>query len=285
MTSQVTVNEIPVCTPRVLEAPLAARAALCAIDVNPLNAPHEEARGVMEPERLAVLTKKYWGAGGVDLSVQFLETTPADLRERILLHLNAWQERANVRFRWTSGTGEVRISRGAGGYWSYLGTDILAIAAGQPTMNLQGFTMATPEAEFVRVVRHEGGHTLGFPHEHLRADLIALLDETKTIAYFRRTQGWDERTVRSQVLTPISERAIMGTPRADSNSIMTYQLPGSITLDGKPIAGGSDISAIDRQFAAKLYPVPAPPPPGTADLTIKLVLDLDTKTVTGKIVE
>ena len=46
------------------------------------------------------------------------------------------------------------------GYWSYLGTDILSIAAGEPTMNLQEFSMDTPESEFHRVVRHETGHAL-----------------------------------------------------------------------------------------------------------------------------
>ena len=60
-----------------------------------------------------------------------------------------------------------RISRGSEGYWSYLGTDIRLIPRNRPTMNLQGFTMNTSESEYKRVVRHETGHTLGFPHEHI----------------------------------------------------------------------------------------------------------------------
>ena len=54
------------------------------------------------------------------------------------------------------------------GYWSYLGTDVLHIPVDQQTMNLQGFTERTPESEYRRVVRHETGHTMGFPHEHMR---------------------------------------------------------------------------------------------------------------------
>ena len=62
----------------------------------------------------------------------------------------------------------MRISRGGGGYWSYLGTDVLLIPKNRQTINVQGFTMNTPESEYRRVVRHETGHSLGFPHEHMR---------------------------------------------------------------------------------------------------------------------
>ncbi|MGH3796597.1 MAG: M12 family metallopeptidase [Pseudonocardiaceae bacterium] len=99
---------------------------------------------------------------------------------------------ACVTFVETGQGGQVRISRGSGGYWSYLGTDILHIPANRPTMNLQGFTMYTRDSEFVRVIRHETGHTLGFPHEHMRKDLVARIDPTKVYGYFLRTQGWDE---------------------------------------------------------------------------------------------
>jgi hypothetical protein len=35
---------------------------------------------------------------------------------------------------------------------------------------------------------------------------------------------------------------------------MCYQLPGSITKNGKPIVGGSDIDPQDYKFAASIYP-------------------------------
>jgi hypothetical protein len=49
----------------------------------------------------------------------------------------------------------------------------------------------------------------------------------------------------------------MGTP-ADETSIMSYQLPGEIMKDGRPIAGGMDINEADYAFAGKIYPIPAP---------------------------
>src|SRR5581483_1442734 len=143
-----------------------------------------------------------------------------------------------------------------GGYWSYVGTDITSIEAGQPTMNLEAFTMSTPDSEFHRVVRHETGHTLGFPHEHMRKELVDKIDSQKAIEYFGRTQGWNEDEVRAQVLTPLEESSLLGTPHADPNSIMCYQIPGEITKDGEPIPGGTDIDESDYAFAASIYHKP-----------------------------
>lgn len=264
---------------RVVELPetLLTAAAETARCENPANCPSHRTparMGPVRPGHLAVLTTSYWGAKGVDLAVSFLDNPPPDLRDRILSHMNAWREqgKANVRFRWSQSGGQVRIARTRGsGYWSYLGTDILHVRAGEPTMNLDSFTMATSESEFIRVVRHEAGHTLGFPHEHARREIVQRLDPQKTLDYFRRTQGWSAATVRQQVLTPLEERSIMGSEKTDQDSIMCYQLPGSITRDGKPIPGGRDINAADAAFAAKLYPLPdAPPPPPPAKVRITL---------------
>jgi hypothetical protein len=202
---------------------------------------------------ISVLTSKYWGSATRTLSVSFMESTPQDLRSRIISHLNAWSQTGGIEFAATNGTGDVRISRASGGYWSYLGTDIRLIPTSRQTMNLEGFTMNTPESEFKRVVRHEAGHTLGFPHEHMRRDLVARIDKQKAYDYFRRTQGWDRQTVDQQVLTPLDEQSLMSTP-ADQTSIMCYQLPGSITIDGNPIIGGLDINTTDANFVGQIYP-------------------------------
>lgn len=219
------------------------------------------------PGLLAVLTSKYWGSKGVDLTVGFMESTPTDLRERILSHFNAWGEFGNVRFRWTQTSPQVRITREADGYWSYLGTDILSIPNNQPTMSLQAFTMRTSEKEYRRVVRHEAGHTLGFPHEHMRKAIVDRLDPAKTIAWGARVLGWSAATVRQQILTPLEERSLLGLDRIytpDIESIMCYSLPASITKDGQSIPGGDDFDEEDKVIVSKIYPkgtAPPPPPP------------------------
>ena len=193
----------------------------------------------------------------------FIDTPDVALRKRILSHLNAWSEHANVSFVESNVNPQVRIARWTaadspvgGGYWSYVGTDVLLIKPDLPTMNLQSFTMNTPDSEFFRVVRHEAGHTLGFPHEHMRKAIIERLDREKVIADYKRTQGWTQQQVIDQVLTPLEEASVLGTESVDETSIMCYQIDGRLTIDGKAIEGGKDINPADHAFAASVYPKP-----------------------------
>ncbi len=256
----------PGCVLRTLPDRLQQRAVRLASSINPVNAP-----GIISPahlggpQRLTLLVPRWWGARPRQLGVSFMEPTPADLRTRIIENFNAWN--VGVSFVETAGTGEIRVSRESGGHWSYLGTDVLLIPADEPTMNLERFTMSTSEQEYKRVVRHEAGHTLGFPHEHMRRELVERIDPGKAYAYFWRTQGWDRNTVDQQVLTPLEEETIFGTRLADSDSCMCYQLPQEITRDGQPILGGTDINDNDHAFAAKVYP--RTPPPASARATSK----------------
>lgn len=255
------------CTIKTVAVAELAAAADRAVQINPLNAPSiQMVRALGMPAempvqaRLSVLTKKYWGSKGVKLTVGFMDSPPADLRARILSHMNAWGAWSNVRFVETKTNPQVRIARTAGdGYWSYLGTDVLLIPANAPTMNLDGFTMNTPDSEFYRVVRHETGHTLGFPHEHMRKDIIDRIDKQKAIAHFMQTQGWSEQEVIQQVLTPLAQSALIATAQADPTSIMCYWLPASIMKDGQAVSGGNDINALDAQFSGLIYPGPVAP--------------------------
>ncbi len=253
------------CVLRSLEPDRHLEAAKNAAEINPKNAPPgwDAANAPTDSNgRVSVDIARYWGLGGVDLTVDFLDSPSVELQRRILQHMNAWGVNANVRFVASRDSPRVRISRftdadakNKGGYWSYLGTDILLIPQGEPTLNLEGFTMSTPDAEFFRVVRHEAGHTLGFPHEHMRAEFVTRLNHEKVITAYMRSQQWSEAEVRAQVLTPLSDASILGTA-ADQTSIMCYQIDGELTVDGLPIEGGTDINDTDHAFAAKIYPKP-----------------------------
>ncbi len=251
------------CSIKTVPAAKLVEAAQVAVDANPANAPAQAmfamaAPGVdLTPARIAVLTSKYWGAGGVTLTVGFMDSPPANLRARILAHMNAWGEWAHVKFTQTSTDPQVRIARTPGdGYWSYLGTDVGLIPKAQATMNLDSFTMNTRDSEFFRVVRHETGHTLGFPHEHMRKRIVDNIDKAKAIAYFEATQGWTAAETTQQVLTPMNESALLASAQTDALSIMCYALPGSIMKDGVAVPGGPDIDAQDAVMASKLYPKP-----------------------------
>lgn len=261
-------KKVIVCSPRELPMHKWIAAARTATAHNPANHPQLSrialAGAQLDPTKaaIAVMTSKYWGASGVRLSVSFMDSPSVSLRKRILEHMNAWSATANVRFSETSGTGQVRIARSDGpdgGYWSYVGTDTEHIPLDEPTMNLEGFTMSTKESEYRRVVRHETGHTLGCPHEHMRKAIVDLIDRQAAISYFAATQGWDEQMVIQQVLTPLEEASIMGTEHTDQTSIMCYQLPGNITTNHKPILGGTDINPLDAAFMGTMYPPPPEP--------------------------
>src|SRR5215217_4457715 len=93
-----------VCTPKTLPKRLLVRAAETATTINPVNAPVfgpvNEVDGNLQPEPLfiSVVTSKYWGARPRRLTVNFMESTPADLRARIVSHMNAWTKTTGISF-------------------------------------------------------------------------------------------------------------------------------------------------------------------------------------------
>jgi hypothetical protein len=253
------------CTPIILPDEEQIEAARMAVAVNPVNRPAQASTKV-PIQKLAGLTTAFWPSSGARLPVYFMEQQPDDLKRTIVSHMNAWYDeaRCNVQFVLTNTRGDsvIRVSTGAGGYWSQVGSFNLRVPKNQQTMNLEAFTMRTSDREFRRVVRHEAGHAIGWMHEHQRKEIVDLLNPAAVIKWGRDTQGWDEQTVREQILTPLNPKDITATPFADPNSLMAYQFDGSLTKSGKPIPGGLDLSDADKAFAAKVYTRPdAPPPP------------------------
>lgn len=251
------------CYLRTLDHGILEEAAQEAITVNPENAQpvlptsHPDERKL----RLALLVRKRWPRG-IRLTVGFIDQPPPHptLRARILSHMNAWGQHSDVLFIENAHSPQVRISFTRRGYWSYLGTDIKGVAAHLPTMNLQGFNAQTTDQAMRRVVRHETGHTLGFPHEHLRYQLVNWIDPAKAIDYYKRPpNSWTPEQTRANVLTPLLQNDIIASAVVDVHSIMCYPLPREIMRPGAPVfPGGGDLSTIDQNTARYLYGPPRP---------------------------
>src|SRR5688500_16868523 len=102
---------IILCRPKSLPLDKLAAAERRAIEVNPEN--ERESRTVERTppgrrggqRRIAVVVARKWPATGVRLSVSFLDNASTALRSRILKHMNAWGEHANVVFSETRGVG------------------------------------------------------------------------------------------------------------------------------------------------------------------------------------
>src|SRR5207253_8077324 len=90
------------------------------------------------------------------------------VQQKVEHYAHTWEQFANIKFVFGNDpNAEVRIAFDpSSGSWSYIGTDVLTIPAGQPTMNYGWLTPTTDDTEYSRVVIHEFGHTLGCIHEH-----------------------------------------------------------------------------------------------------------------------
>eukprot|EP00243_Klebsormidium_subtile_P000068 TRINITY_DN100_c0_g1_i4.p1 TRINITY_DN100_c0_g1~~TRINITY_DN100_c0_g1_i4.p1 ORF type:complete len:290 (+),score=6.14 TRINITY_DN100_c0_g1_i4:177-1046(+) len=240
------------------------------------NAPtllHGTRASAEEPAALALYSKKYWGPEPRTFTVSFLESPAADLCTKIISFMNAWDCSITFEQAPSGSAGNVRISLAGEGYWSYLGTDILLVPVNQPTMNLQGFNMDTSDTEFHRVVCHETGHTLGFPHEQLRKEIVNRIDHEKAYAWFKAWYGWSKQMVDNNVLSPIDDDEISGNA-TDEQSIMAYHLPASIMKDGNEVHGGDRINSSDMTFCHTVYPPSTKPPMKVADLNLPKVRHL-----------
>jgi hypothetical protein len=155
-----------------------------------------------------------------------------------------------------------------------MGTDCRLVPAGEPTMNIE-LSLSSPESEWLRVGPHEFGHALAFPHEHSLPGIIKLLNPNKVVAWARRELGWPQDMAIQQILTPPPEGSYRMSATADQRGAMCYMLPRTITWNGQPIPGGTDIDEMDRAFALTVYPKaqqPPPPPAGKVRVTVEVDL-------------
>jgi hypothetical protein len=198
------------------------------------------------PTRAAFQIAKLWTNGKV-LRIRFLGGSPAQQAE-VQQYAPQWTAQANLSFDFGNDpNAEIRIAFNDDGAWSYIGTDNLGIPGNQPTMNFGWLDEG--------VILHEFGHMIGMIHEHQNPfdNPIQWNKPVVNAALSGPPNFWDQATIDHNIYAKYSVDQINGSS-LDKLSVMLYSFPASWTLNGFHSEPNEVLSAVDKQFAAQVYP-------------------------------
>jgi hypothetical protein len=194
------------------------------------------------------LQNKYW-TNGATLRILFLDGDDRS-RQAVKDAFAEWGKYANLHFEFIgSGRSDIRVSFKDEGYYSFLGTDALAVPATQATLNLGPPSISVPRYALLR----ETGHALGLINELQNPQARIPWDKTRTYQYFATTQGWSKAIVDANLFAQVSQDALGPHRPFDPDSVMTTHVPGDLA-GGVHLGGGDELSASDKALIARIYP-------------------------------
>jgi len=212
-----------------------------------------------EATRAAFQVAKLWPNGST-IRLRFLGGT-ANQHALVKQHAAQWPTHANLKFEFDATTNtQVRIAFNDDGAWSYIGTDALGIPADQPTMNFGWLDEG--------VILHEFGHMMGMIHEHQNPqdNPIQWNKPVVNAALSGPPNFWDQQTIDHNMYAQYDVSQINGSS-LDPQSVMLYSFPASWTLNGFHSDPNESLSALDKEFARRVYP-PRGGPVGPVQLSV-----------------
>ncbi|AEV84220.1 Tolloid-like protein 1 [Actinoplanes sp. SE50] len=204
-------------------------------------------------KELAFADSRRWQTGQ-ELVVRFMDGD-ARTRARVEEIARAWLEHANLRFTFADRAGaELRVTFTGSGYWSFVGTEALAVPSAKPTIQLGGLSADDDPQELRAVVLHEFGHAIGCVHEQASPAADIPWDVPAVYKYYLGVHGWSAAKTEANVLHRYANDGTISFTDHDPESIMQYAVPRSLTLGGYEIGWNTDLSDGDKQFIAAMYP-------------------------------
>lgn len=191
------------------------------------------------------------------LHVRFLDGSKR-LKTRIENAATQWLEYANLKFEFGDrADAAIRVSfRSDPGSWAYQGKTALLASPNQPTVNFGWLRDSTPKDEVERVVLHEFGHVVGLQHEHGNpASSLRWNKEEVYRTFSGPPNHWTRAEIDATIFAIWPPSYFPVHKVFDRDSIMMYPMPANMLVGGEAIGWNRSLSAIDKQFAAALYPL------------------------------
>jgi Matrixin len=198
---------------------------------------------------------RLWDVGST-LKVRFLDGSPA-LQSKVEDAANRWLEYANLKFEFGDDKkAQLRVSFKQDGDWAFLAKDGLDVPALQPNVNFGSLTDTSSREDVEVVVLHEFGHVLGLQHEHSNPASTLKWDRPAVYKFFAAPPNYWSRVDVDQHVFAIWPPAYFPIHKVfDRQSIMMYEMQAEFFADKKAITRNGQLSELDQQFVAALYPL------------------------------
>lgn len=196
---------------------------------------------------------KLW-ENGQTIRIKFLNGTVTQ-QEKVKTFAQEWLQYANLTFDFVeqAENAEVKIAfdwQDDHITWSMIGTDARYIPQSAPSLNFGNLSKI--DKLIRRDVLMQFGHVLGLVNEHQGVNNPLELDTELVYEYYLE-EGWAARDINEFFFRPYTSAETNYT-EYDSKSIMVWPIDPILTTNGVGQFQNSELSVLDKQFIAKLYP-------------------------------